>query len=234
MDTFHDDTAPTYLLRDRDAIYGDSFRQRVRGMQIQEASRLPEALGGIPSPNQGCAGRTAGRATAAAKRGANSRSRWPASSMRPASGIVTSSARPRHPHHLACPLTDSCLHLVGSPRMAAASWRHISATPVLLFHRRRPASPASRVAARSGGWNLGEGQPASDNRTFRQQALYPAMLSGGGSSTTDGYTALRPTRTDTSCPSCAGGTRLRKSRRDREGDRVVFDVTRRGPRRPSG
>ena len=44
VDTFPDDTAPAYLLRDRDAIYGDSFRQRVKGMQIQEvltAARSP-------------------------------------------------------------------------------------------------------------------------------------------------------------------------------------------------
>jgi putative transposase len=36
VDSFPDDTAPAYLLRDRDAIYGDSFRQRVKGMRIQE------------------------------------------------------------------------------------------------------------------------------------------------------------------------------------------------------
>jgi putative transposase len=44
VDTFPDDTAPAYLLRDRDAIYGDSFHQRVKGMQIQEvltAARSP-------------------------------------------------------------------------------------------------------------------------------------------------------------------------------------------------
>jgi transposase InsO family protein len=44
VDSFPDDTAPAYLLRDRDAIYGDSFRQRVKGMQIQEvltAARSP-------------------------------------------------------------------------------------------------------------------------------------------------------------------------------------------------
>jgi putative transposase len=43
-ETFPDDTAPSYLLRDRDAIYGDSFRQRVKGMQIQDvltAARNP-------------------------------------------------------------------------------------------------------------------------------------------------------------------------------------------------
>jgi len=31
------DTAPRYLLRDRDAIYADPFRQRVRGMGILES-----------------------------------------------------------------------------------------------------------------------------------------------------------------------------------------------------
>jgi len=36
VDAFPDDTAPAYLLRDRDAIYADSFRQRVTGMQIDE------------------------------------------------------------------------------------------------------------------------------------------------------------------------------------------------------
>jgi putative transposase len=43
VDTFPDDTAPVYLLRDRDAIYGDSFRQRVRGMQIQEVLTAPRS-----------------------------------------------------------------------------------------------------------------------------------------------------------------------------------------------
>ena len=44
VDTFPDDTSPAYLLRDRDAIYGHSFRQRVKGMQIHEvltAARSP-------------------------------------------------------------------------------------------------------------------------------------------------------------------------------------------------
>ena len=36
VDAFPDDTAPAYLLRDRDKIYGDSFRQRMTGMHIQE------------------------------------------------------------------------------------------------------------------------------------------------------------------------------------------------------
>ncbi len=44
VDSFPDDTAPAYLLRDRDAIYGEAFRQRVKGMQIREvltAARSP-------------------------------------------------------------------------------------------------------------------------------------------------------------------------------------------------
>ena len=36
VDIFPDDTAPSYLLRDRDAIYGHSFRHRVKGMPIRE------------------------------------------------------------------------------------------------------------------------------------------------------------------------------------------------------
>jgi hypothetical protein len=41
VDTFPDDTAPAYLLRDRDRIYGDSFRRRVKGMQIHEVLTAP-------------------------------------------------------------------------------------------------------------------------------------------------------------------------------------------------
>ena len=33
---FPDDSAPAYLRRDRDTVYGDAFRQRVRGMRIRE------------------------------------------------------------------------------------------------------------------------------------------------------------------------------------------------------
>ncbi len=36
VDTFPDDSAPSYLLRDRDQVYGDSFRHRVKGMRIHE------------------------------------------------------------------------------------------------------------------------------------------------------------------------------------------------------
>jgi putative transposase len=43
-EAFPEDTAPTYLLRDRDQIYGDNFRQRMRGIGIEEvitAARSP-------------------------------------------------------------------------------------------------------------------------------------------------------------------------------------------------
>ncbi len=44
VDAFPDDAAPSYLLRDRDHVYGESFRQRVKSMGIQEvltATRSP-------------------------------------------------------------------------------------------------------------------------------------------------------------------------------------------------
>jgi transposase InsO family protein len=41
VDAFPDDTAPPYLLRDRDTVYGDSFRHRVKGMHICEVLTAP-------------------------------------------------------------------------------------------------------------------------------------------------------------------------------------------------
>jgi len=37
------DTAPRYLLHDRDSIYGAAFRQRVRGMAIREVLTAPRS-----------------------------------------------------------------------------------------------------------------------------------------------------------------------------------------------
>jgi hypothetical protein len=42
-DAFPWDTAPRYLLHDRDSIYGDVFRQRVRGMAIREVLTAPRS-----------------------------------------------------------------------------------------------------------------------------------------------------------------------------------------------
>lgn len=41
VDAFPDDTAPRWLLRDRDTIYGDAFRRRVAGMGIAEVVSAP-------------------------------------------------------------------------------------------------------------------------------------------------------------------------------------------------
>src|SRR2546426_2054198 len=42
-DAFPDDTAPRWLLRDRDAIYGDRFRRRVAAMSIHEVISAPSS-----------------------------------------------------------------------------------------------------------------------------------------------------------------------------------------------
>src|SRR4029450_9323071 len=41
VDAFPDDSAPSYLLRDRDSIYGLPFRQRVKRMRICEVLTAP-------------------------------------------------------------------------------------------------------------------------------------------------------------------------------------------------
>jgi transposase InsO family protein len=43
IEAFPDDTAPRWLLRDRDAIYGDRFRRRVAAMGIQEVISAPSS-----------------------------------------------------------------------------------------------------------------------------------------------------------------------------------------------
>ena len=43
VEAFPDDTAPRWLLRDRDAIYGDVFRRRVAGMSIGEVVSSPSS-----------------------------------------------------------------------------------------------------------------------------------------------------------------------------------------------
>ena len=44
IEAFSDETAPRFLLRDRDQIYGEEFRLRVAGMKVEEvitAARSP-------------------------------------------------------------------------------------------------------------------------------------------------------------------------------------------------
>jgi transposase InsO family protein len=48
VEAFPDDTAPSYLLRDRDSIYGPAFRQRVRGRGSREV--LTAAQSPWPNP----------------------------------------------------------------------------------------------------------------------------------------------------------------------------------------
>jgi len=43
VEAFPDDSAPSYLLRDRDAVYGSAFRQRVKGMGIGEVLTAPRS-----------------------------------------------------------------------------------------------------------------------------------------------------------------------------------------------
>ena len=43
IEAFPEDSAPRYLLRDRDQIYGEEFRLRVQGMQIEEVITAPQS-----------------------------------------------------------------------------------------------------------------------------------------------------------------------------------------------
>src|SRR2546422_2839996 len=132
VDAFPDDSAPAYLLRDRDQVYGEQFRHRVKGMRIEEVLTAPhspwqnphaERLIGLdpprvsrscrhpgrktPAPHldpllrvlspgshsslarQGHTRRTANQATGPGHDHPDSRSRWPASSLRPPGGVVS-------------------------------------------------------------------------------------------------------------------------------------------------
>ena len=43
VDAFPDDSAPSYLLRDRDSVYGHVFRERVKGMGVGEVLAAPQS-----------------------------------------------------------------------------------------------------------------------------------------------------------------------------------------------
>jgi putative transposase len=49
VDAFPDDTAPAYLLRDRDGIYGHPFRQRVKNMILAKDTRRDQGKCGGPA-----------------------------------------------------------------------------------------------------------------------------------------------------------------------------------------
>jgi putative transposase len=43
IEAFPEDTAPRYIIRDRDSIYGQEFRRRVEGMGIEEVVTAPQS-----------------------------------------------------------------------------------------------------------------------------------------------------------------------------------------------
>jgi putative transposase len=43
VDAFPDESAPAYLLRDRDQVYGPQFRRRVQGMGVEEVLTTPQS-----------------------------------------------------------------------------------------------------------------------------------------------------------------------------------------------
>jgi putative transposase len=43
VEAFPNDSAPSYLLRDRDRVYGQPFRHRVKGLRIQEVLTAPHS-----------------------------------------------------------------------------------------------------------------------------------------------------------------------------------------------
>ena len=43
IEAFPDDTAPRYMIRDRDGIFGDQFRRRVEGIGIEEVLTAPQS-----------------------------------------------------------------------------------------------------------------------------------------------------------------------------------------------
>jgi len=51
IDAFPRDTAPRYLLRDRDSIYGELFQERVGNMGIEEVKIAPHSPWQSPSLN---------------------------------------------------------------------------------------------------------------------------------------------------------------------------------------
>jgi hypothetical protein len=50
IEAFPEDTAPRFMVRDRDGIYGESFRARVEGMGVEQIRITPR------SPWQNCYG----------------------------------------------------------------------------------------------------------------------------------------------------------------------------------
>jgi hypothetical protein len=43
VEAFPEDTAPRYLLRDRDGVYGGAFSKRISGLGIEEVRTAPHS-----------------------------------------------------------------------------------------------------------------------------------------------------------------------------------------------
>jgi putative transposase len=43
VDAFPDESLPAYLIRDRDRVYGQPFRHRVKGMEMEEVLTAPQS-----------------------------------------------------------------------------------------------------------------------------------------------------------------------------------------------
>jgi hypothetical protein len=50
VDAFPNESAPAYLLRDRDRVYGQRFRHRLKGMGIEEMLTAPDGRPQSPAP----------------------------------------------------------------------------------------------------------------------------------------------------------------------------------------
>jgi len=57
IQTFPDGTEPRYLLRDRDGIFGEAFRERVKAMGMEEVITAPRSPWQNPFAGSACLGR---------------------------------------------------------------------------------------------------------------------------------------------------------------------------------
>ena len=55
LEAFPFETVPKYLLRDRDAIYGQVLQRQIEAMGIAEYSELPDHPGNVPMSNESSA-----------------------------------------------------------------------------------------------------------------------------------------------------------------------------------
>ena len=126
VDALPDDSAPSYLLRDRDSVYGHVFRQRLKGMGVGEVLRRLAAPGRTPS-----------RSASSAPSGASVRITSSSSANSTSAVPWLATSRTTTGHALTCPSTRMRL-MVGqsSSRNSAGSSKFTkSVAPPSLFRR---------------------------------------------------------------------------------------------------